>query len=388
MVLPVLAAAGIGAAGNIIGGYMGNKAAEEDREAAAEMQRRALAQYEGLDAPSLNYNLPGMPEYQALTDINYQAPELMAADFSSVGEFDPQMQQQQQMGPTAMAGISTDAGLRAAQMQALEKMQNVAEEGGMTTQDRFRMEQIAQDEARREKGSRDALAQNMQARGISGSGLELARMLGAQEGANERRAMADLGVQAGAEQRALEAIMQSGNLAGNIRGQEFGEKSDVAQAQDAVSRFNTGLRADQQAANTAALNEAQRYNMETARSDIQNLADINNQNAEARSRAANLGMDANRQAEQYTNQQLSDIYNIGVDRVGNQNRLAQQEFGNQFDIAQGQAGALGAQGQNLQRSAQDTANRYVAGGQALSQAAGTYADYKAEEEKNKLKYGA
>jgi len=51
-----------------------------------------------------------------------------------------------------------------------------------------------------------------------------------------------LDVSAQAQSRALQALMQGGQLGGQIRQQDFGEQSEKAQAQDAINRFNTANR--------------------------------------------------------------------------------------------------------------------------------------------------
>jgi len=384
---PILASTLIGAGSNILGGMIGADAAEEDRDAARAMQRKALAQYAGLEGPEFITDLPNLPEYQALSDINYIAPEFVAADYSRVADYDPRMQEMVQAGPSRMEGISTDPNLRAAQLKALEQLQSMGE-GGLTAGDRFTMEQIAQDEARRERGARDAIMQNMQSRGVQGSGLELAQMLGAQQGAAERRSMRDLGVEAQAQQRALDAIMQAGELGGSIRGQEFGEKSDIASAADIINRYNAGMRADIQGANTAALNEAQRYNIENARGDIRDLADIQNRSLEAQALAANQSTDANGYAQEYQNRMLSDIYGQGMDRTGYLNDLSQKQFSNEYDIARSKAGAYGAQSDALSQQADRAAGQWTAAGQAIGEGAGQVADYYDRQKEREMKYGS
>ena len=69
---------------------------------------------------------------------------------------------------------------------------------------------------------------------------------------------------ADAEQRALQAIAQSGQMAGQMRTQQVGEAERRAQAQDRINQFNTQHRQQLQASNYATLNAAEAANLQAA----------------------------------------------------------------------------------------------------------------------------
>ena len=69
---------------------------------------------------------------------------------------------------------------------------------------------------------------------------------------------------ADAEQRALQAIAQSGQMAGQMRSQQVGEDAARAQAMDRINQFNTQHRQQLQASNYAALNAAEAANLQAA----------------------------------------------------------------------------------------------------------------------------
>jgi hypothetical protein len=130
-------------------------------------------------------------------------------------------------------------------MQALKRLQDISQAGGMTDQMKFRLALANQNAAQQARGQRGALQQQMQARGLGGSGLNLASQLGANQAAVQGRAMQGLGAAAEAERRALQTLQSGAGLAGNIRGQDMQRK----QALDAIRRFNAANRMNTQQAN-------------------------------------------------------------------------------------------------------------------------------------------
>ncbi len=150
----------------------------------------------------------------------------------------------EEAGPSAYENIRSlsDPTLRLAQMGALRQLQETGGAGGLDLGSRVALNQAAADTARRERGSREAILQQMAMRGAGGSGASLAAQLANQQGAAERNAMSGEQAAADARARALAATAQSGELAGGIRGQDWGEASQRAGALDALSRFNASQR--------------------------------------------------------------------------------------------------------------------------------------------------
>jgi hypothetical protein len=157
-----------------------------------------------------------------------------------------QQMQTQLQGDTEFDKISEDPQLRQAQIAALAGLQGVVDSGGQTLQDQATLAKIQQDEGARERGAREALMQRAAQQGTSGSGFELAAQLANQQGAASRGAEQSLNVAAQAQQRALDALMQKGTLGGQVRGQDFSQEAQRAQAQDLINRFNTGQQTDMQ----------------------------------------------------------------------------------------------------------------------------------------------
>ena len=111
-------------------------------------------------------------------------------------------------------------------------------------------------------------------------GTDIASQLLAQQQSAGQAAQMGFQTAADAEQRALQAIAQSGQMAGAMRTQQVGEDAARAQAMDRINRFNTPHRQQLQAANYATLNAAEAANLQAAQQ-------LENQNVNRRS-AQNL----------------------------------------------------------------------------------------------------
>ena len=172
--------------------------------------------------------------------------------------------------PSLMSEITTDPFILEAQQRSLGKLEEISEEG-LTLEDKARIEQVRREVGAQERGQRERIAQEMQERGVRGSGLELAQQLALQQSAADRRSQESLEQAARAEKRALEAIMQSGAMAGEMRGQEFREQSAKAQAQDAINQFNIANQRQVQEANIQRQMQSQAQNL----AERQRIADAN-----------------------------------------------------------------------------------------------------------------
>jgi len=144
---------------------------------------------------------------------------------------------QEFLAPNATAVDPTG---RNAQMQALQRMQGIADAGGLTAMDRARLDDVNRQAAQQEQSQRGAIMQNAAQRGALGSGATLAAQMAAQQGSASRRAQGGLQTAAMAQQRALDAISQTGQMGQNLRGQDM----QTSAAQDAINRFNASQRGD------------------------------------------------------------------------------------------------------------------------------------------------
>ena len=210
-----------------------------------------------------------MREYQ-----NVETPEFGPTNYETMG-YAPMSSEWE--------GVQTDPMLRDRQLASMGALDEIIGAGGMTQTDEANLGRIQSQAATADRGRRDAIMQNAAMRGMGGGGNELVAQLQSSQAAANQQAQQGLDVSGMAQQRALAAISGQGQMAGQIRGQDFGEAGQRASNLDAIGQFNK--------ANTMDTN---RYN--------------------------------------------TDVRNRAIDET---NRLKQQEFGNTMDVKAGKSGALG-----------------------------------------------
>jgi hypothetical protein len=218
----------------------------------AQELKKARRQYEQLDVP----------------DIGEQ--EIVLEELASMGELTPEMLQALSLDPSAMEDISTDPRLAAAQMAALESLGQISK-GGLTEGDMAAIEQARREVDSAQTAREQAILQDMQQRGIGGAGAELALKLASAQGAADRQGAASLDVVRDAQARALQALAAQGDLAGSVRGQDFGEQAQIAAAQDAIRQFNLQNQQRVQDQNVGLRNQAQQMNL----GEMQRIAEAN-----------------------------------------------------------------------------------------------------------------
>lgn len=231
------------------------------------------------------------------------------------------------------ANISTDPRLQEAQNRSLDSLDEIIQGGGMNAMDRANIARDQADAAQQDKGRRDAILQNQQARGMGGSGNSLLAQLQSSQAATDRNSQTGLDVAGMAQQRAMDAIRNSGEMAGSMRSQSFNEQAAKAQGQTSIDQFN----------------EANRINTETGNRDTRQA--VNNSGTAARNTSA--------------------TYNAGI---------GQQNFNNQVAKTSGATGANTQVAQGLQGQAagiqQQNAALWSAAIGGGSQIAGAYAGKK------------
>ena len=242
-----------------------------------------------------------LDEFGTLQTPDIAQMQLQLDQLVQQGILSPEEAQVYLQNPSAMNQISTDPKLQQAQMDALASLQEIGQ-GGMTDMDRAQLAKIAQDEAIRSRGAREAILQNMEARGAGGSGASLLAQLQNSQDAANRQSMRDTEVAGMAQQRALQALQGAGQMGGQMQNTQFNQQAQVAQANDAINQFNTQNRQQVGNLNTSARNTAAAQNL----AEKQRVADTN------------VGT-ANTQ-QQYNKQ------------------LPQQNFQNKLSVAQGKAG--------------------------------------------------
>lgn len=184
--------------------------------------------------------------------------------------YDPKLEQSIQLGDTAMAGITLDPAFKQAQMEALASLSRRGQEGLTLSEEAARDELVGAANVAN-KGAQGAIMQQAARQGRLNAGDTLAAQLSAAGGTYGRAAQeaADLAKQR--DERAMQAILNSGQFASNLRSQEYGEKSDVAKARDIINQYNANLASGTQQRNVAAQTLAAQN-----KSNLQNQATIGN----------------------------------------------------------------------------------------------------------------
>lgn len=185
--------------------------------------------------------------------------------------------------------FQNDPALRERQMNSLGALDEIVEGGGFTLADKANLSKIQNDAAQGDRGRRDAIMQSMQARGMGGSGMELLAQLQSSQAATDRTSQAGMDQAGMAQQRALDAIMNQGAMAGSLRSQDFGENAQRAQALDAISKFNAQNRLNNNQFNANKNLNTQQFNAgvgnQAATANWQGKQGIANQNTEAANQA-------------------------------------------------------------------------------------------------------
>lgn len=150
----------------------------------------------------------------------------------------------QELQKSELSGIKHDPELLDAQMAAFDALGEIRDSGGLTLQDQTALNDIQNDVARQEKAGRGQITNEMAQRGTLGSGAEVAMKLSNQQNAAQRQSEAGMDTAANAQQRYWDSILAQSDMAGQIRGQNWDEQSEVARANDAIARYNAGARTD------------------------------------------------------------------------------------------------------------------------------------------------
>lgn len=262
-----------------------------------------------------------IPELQDISYQSYATPE----ELKYVGDI-----QLAQQGQTGLAGLDISPEFASAQQQALRGMQDVVAQRGLTEADRAILGQIAAEEANRERAGREAILQNAAARGIGGSGLELAAQLQAQQESATRSAARNADVAQAAQQRYLSALAETGQMGSEFGQQEFARGATRGQAQDIINQFNVAN------ANQAAMENRALQQQITAQ-NVANRNAINQANVDLRNQATQYNV-TQKPLSQYgmASGQAQSVASALQGAAG----LGQQQLGQKYGVMAGTTGGL------------------------------------------------
>jgi hypothetical protein len=283
------------------GGILGAISSSADRNAAQQAAQEALKEIQATGAP---------PDLSKAIFLKH---------FQSAGLLTPQVESAIMQGDSSLSTYQEDPRLKNAQMGALQALQQRGNTG-LTAIDRASFNNLQSQLATDAEGKRHQILQNFAARGMGGSGTELAAALQAQSSAQNQAAHSGDDIAAAASQRALEAMNSAGQLGGQMRSADFGVAQGKAQATDAINRFNTQNSQDVAARNAQQRNAANLYNLQTSQRVMDSNTNLDN--AEAYRQA-----DAQRQFWQdklnYANSKSNALNNQATNLIGNANSTSQ-----------------------------------------------------------------
>lgn len=301
-----------------------------DRDKAKAVLEEAKALYGDIPLPELQKLILANPKWQedlkaetidAGADVTFSPADLERAQLSTVDG-------------TAFDNVATDPRLKEQQSASLAALKELADGGGFNATDKANLARTRSDVEQADRGRRDAITQGMARRGMGGSGMELLAQLDSSQAATDRQSQEGLNVAGMAQDRALQALMQGGSLAGSVRGQDFNEQARVAEARDSISKFNTANANSISATNANAANNTSQFNADgTLRTALDN-------------RQTNIGVAQNNanavnSANQFNVAGKQDVANQGTT---NQNtaatsnaELGQKDFNNKITKADGQS---------------------------------------------------
>lgn len=311
--MPPAIAAAVVVAGGIAGAIERSNAGDEVKKS----MRQRLDEYERAGTPP-NSALP-----------------LVLQEFKQQGILTPELEKQINVEASKVAQIQEDPKLRQAVVQGLQLLQSKGEQG-FTAEDQAAFSKARTGAAKESQGRLQSILQQMHARGMGGSGAELAAQLSASQAGDTQ--LADQGEQIAADRAkaSRDAIQQMITGSGQLRTQDFNIANTKAQAADELNRFRVGLEANQQARNVQSQNRAQELNLATA----QHIADMNTQ--------------------------LTNAEKL------RQRQAALQDWQNKVGLAQAKGGIYQDQGQQAWKEGAANAQGYAQIGQGLGSAVTAY----------------
>lgn len=226
----------------LIGGAIGQQASAGARANAENDAKAALAALQGVSLPDI------------------EKMRLALEDQQVVGNLAPTLEQQQLLGPSAQQNIAVNPKYNEYTMSALQKMADV-QQNGLPEADRAQLQALLGQASQQNASQQKGILENRAARGMGGSGDELAAQLAASQGSANQASQQAMQLAALAAQRKLDATSGLANLANTAGNTEYGRQLNAANAQDVISQFNTSNAQNVGQRNVSSQNAAQQANL-------------------------------------------------------------------------------------------------------------------------------
>ncbi len=243
----------------------------------AQLAIAAYGAYQAYQNKPSGDNLRMLEEAKAqLQAVPVPSPEMLHVQLQQLvqqGAVSPEDAQAVLVQHNAYDDATGSSTARGAQLGALKDLQDKADAGGLTDTDRASIQANLDTTANTERGQNLAIGEDARRRGISGSGLELAQKLMAQQSGADQAGRRGMDIAALAEQSRAKALENAANLGGQIENQTFGEQSAKASAANQIAQYNATNQQDVTLKNIAARNAAQAANL----AEKQRVSDANTQ---------------------------------------------------------------------------------------------------------------
>ena len=261
MALPALA---IGAGGAVLGGLFGalGASARAKREAEA---ARILGEIR-----------------EWLQDQGFQASDDFIIDLASIPNVErwhPETFEAVMQEPSLLGEFQRDAATQENLQGVLTKYTELSE-SGLSEADMGMFQSAQMRAAQAERAQREAALMDTQSRGTQTGGSTLAANLMAAQNIANTTAEDNREIARIAQERALTALANRGNLAGGMLDRDFSEAQGISQAVDAVNKRNADSATEASFKSTGAVNDSRRDGMlqEQSNADRQLTAQTQNQN--------------------------------------------------------------------------------------------------------------
>lgn len=232
----------------------------------------------------------------------------------------------ERLGDSKMGDISTDPKYKEAELAALRELEDQSQ-NGFTARDKADMARTENEVNRANRGRLGAIQQNMQARGMSGSGMDLVAQMQSSQDANEIASLRALERDGLMQDRKSQATMNLGQMSSNLQSRDFGQEASKARAADEINRFNTANSVENARYNNSGMNDTANQNWQR-------------DNA-TRDRNTTAKYDRRRDVLGARTEQADRDYDYSVDK---ENRTVMQDQQKQQGMAGKMGAAMGAAG--------------------------------------------
>lgn len=373
---------GASAGVQILSGLAQYYQAEQARGASEQRLREIETMFDQVKPPEFDVSVMDPPQYitRSVPPTDFDMSRITPELYQSVGKFVPEVAPLiEEARPELVSDTEIGREGLDAQRDALQRMREIGRSEGDPMLD-ARLAQAADDAQITAQSRGESILQDAARRGTLGSGMQLAQQLQAASDAQARAAQQGDTAAVESYRQGLQAIRDSANLGGQIRGQELDLASQNTMMLNDYNQRMTAQRQAYQDRLAQTRNQAQIRNLENEqRIADQNVSLENEYDIYNRERRDEL-LDRRRSQEIDEIDRQNRLIGARADWQRSErdrgDRLRQQDFGNRMSITQGKAGIGQQQAQSAMQSAADR-NRAIGGlADSLTGGASAYAGYK------------